>query len=155
LFFGELFERAGGDRAAAALRAAAIAGALTPSLGREVSAVAAPLLARERGIEVLEAREPRDRDFRHRVALELTAEAGRRLRVDGTCFGRQPRLVSFDGLPLDAGLEGDLIVTRHHDRPGMVGKVGTLLGDRGINLDSVEVGSLPHSGPQSVAVAIL
>ncbi len=160
LFFGERFERAGGDRAAAVLRASCLAGLLRPALGEDVTPVSAPVLARERGIEVLEAKEPRDRDFMHRIALEVTVEDGRSLRLDGTCFGRRPRLVAYQGVPLDAPLEGDLLVTRHHDRPGMVGRIGTLLGERGVNLDSVEVGTVPagtdgaSDGP-SLAVGIL
>ncbi|HKE02319.1 MAG TPA: phosphoglycerate dehydrogenase [Planctomycetota bacterium] len=140
LFHGELLTN---DRVCAALRSAALAGVLRPSLEGDVTPVNAPILARERGIEVLEAREPRDRDFVHRLVLEATVEGGATLRLDGTCLGRRSRLVALDGVSLDASLEGDLLVTRHLDRPGMVGRIGTLLGERGVNIDRVDLGSLP------------
>src|SRR6185295_18356906 len=77
------------------------------------------------------------------------------LRLEGTCFGRRPRLVGFDGVPVDADLQGDLILTRHHDKPGQIGRIGTLLGARGVNLAKVDVGSLPEGGAAPLAVAIL
>ena len=162
LFRGERFDKAG-ERATAPLRAALLAGILRPALGDDVSPVNAALFARERGIELLESREPRDRDYVHRVVVEATfagekGEAGgarRTLRLEGTCFGRHPRLVGFDGVPVDAELEGDLILTRHHDKPGQIGRIGTLLGARGVNLAKVDVGSLPERGPGEPSIAPL
>ncbi|HET6164049.1 MAG TPA: phosphoglycerate dehydrogenase [Planctomycetota bacterium] len=162
LFRGERFDKAG-ERATAPLRAALLAGILRPALGDDVSPVNAALFARERGIELLESREPRDRDYVHRVVVEATfagekGEAGgarRTLRLEGTCFGRRPRLVGFDGVPVDAELEGDLILTRHHDKPGQIGRIGTLLGARGVNLAKVDVGSLPERGPGVPSIAPL
>jgi len=154
VFRGERFDKSG-ERATAPLRAGLLAGVLRPALGDDVSPVNAALFARERQIEVLESREPRDRDYVHRIVVEATC-GGRKLELEGTCFGRRPRLVGFDGVPLDAPLEGDLIVTRHHDRPGQIGRIGTLLGARGVNLGKVDVGSLPQKGPDApLAVAIL
>ena len=106
----------------------------------------APVPARERGVEILESREPRDRDYVNRISVEITYSGGASLRMDGTCFGRRPRLVELDGVPLDAELDGDLLVTRHGDRPGMVGRIGTLLGERGVNIDRVDLGALPRNG---------
>ncbi|MBI3817671.1 MAG: phosphoglycerate dehydrogenase [Planctomycetes bacterium] len=144
LFHGERFERGGGDRVAAALRAEALAACLRPGLA-DVTPVSAPYLARERGIEILESREPRDRDYQNRIDLELAADSGATIRVAGTCFGRRPRMVEIDGVSIDANLEGDLLVTRHHDRPGMVGAIGSILGARGVNLDRVDLGSVPNA----------
>jgi D-3-phosphoglycerate dehydrogenase len=154
IFRGERFERSGGERPAAALRAAFLTGWLRPTLGEEANPVNAPLLARERGVEILESREPRDRDFVNRVSVEITYSSGPSLRLDGTCFGRRPRLVELDGVPLDAELAGDLLVTRHGDRPGMVGKIGTLLGSSGVNIDRVDLGALPRNGARENPLAI-
>jgi D-3-phosphoglycerate dehydrogenase / 2-oxoglutarate reductase len=141
-FHGEHFES---ERVTAPLRAALLAGCLRTSLD-EVTPVNAEILARERGLEVMESREPRDRDFIHRISIEAETDEARSLRVDGTCLGRRSRLVALDGVPLDASLEGDLLVTRHRDRPGMVGRIGTLLGERGVNIDRVDLGGLPAGG---------
>lgn len=144
LFRGERFEGLGGDRIAAALRVAALAGCLRPTLEEEVTAVSAPVIAREREIEILESRESRDRDYHNRIDLELITENGASIRLAGTCFGRRPRIVEIDGVPLDASLDGDLLVTRHDDRPGMVGSIGSFLGGSGVNLDRVDLGSIPN-----------
>ena len=162
LFRGERFDKAG-ERATAPLRAALLAGILRPALGDDVSPVNAALFARERAIELLESREPRDRDYVHRIVVEATfagekgepGDARRTLRLEGTCFGRRPRLVGFDGVPVDAELEGDLILTRHHDKPGQIGRIGTLFGARGVNLAKVDVGSLPERGPGAPSIAPL
>jgi D-3-phosphoglycerate dehydrogenase len=151
VFRGERFERSGGDRVAAALRSALLAGLLQPALDEPVSAVSAPVVARERGIEVLEAHQPRDRDYMNRVDVEVTNASGARLAVSGTCFGRRPILIQIDGVPIDAELAGDLLVTRHQDRPGIVGSIGTRLGARGVNLDRVDLGPVPG---QRLAVGI-
>jgi hypothetical protein len=58
-------------------------------------------------------------------------------------------------VPVDAELEGDWILTRHHDRPGQIGRIGTLLGARGVNLKKVDVGSLPARGPSAPSIAPL
>ena len=147
---------AAGERATAPLRAALLAGLLARTLGDDVSAVNAALFARERQIELFEAREERDRDFVARVVAEVEfADASgmdaedraprKSVRLEGTCFGRRPRLVGFDGIALDAPLEGQLLMTRHHDRPGQIGRIGTLLGRHRVNLKSVDVGSLTSS----------
>jgi D-3-phosphoglycerate dehydrogenase len=159
VFRGGRFDQAG-ERATAPLRAGLLAGLLQPALGDDVSPVNAALFARERSIEVLESREARDRDYVNRIVLDATfaGEAGgaaRTLRLEGTCFGRRPRLVGFDGVPVDAELEGDWILTRHHDRPGQIGRIGTLLGARGVNLKKVDVGSLPARGPSAPSIAPL
>jgi D-3-phosphoglycerate dehydrogenase len=157
VFRGGRFDQAG-ERATAPLRAGLLAGLLQPALGDDVSPVNAALFARERSIEVLESREARDRDYVNRIVLDATfageaVGAARTLRLEGTCFGRRPRLVGFDGVPVDAELEGDWILTRHHDRPGQIGRIGTLLGARGVNLKKVDVGSLPARGPSAPSIA--
>jgi len=144
---------AAGERATAPLRAALLAGLLAPTLGDDVSPVNAALFARERQIELLEAREERDRDFVARIVAEI-AGGERRLRLEGTCFGRRPRLIGLDGVALDAPLEGQLLVTRHHDRPGQVGRIGTLLGAHGVNLLSVDVGGGSSHAADGGALAV-
>jgi D-3-phosphoglycerate dehydrogenase len=149
IFRGERFERAGGERAAAPLRAAFLTGLLRPTLDEEVNPVNAPLLARERGMEILDSREPRDRDYMHRISAEVTTDATntnakQTLRLDGTCFGRRARLIELDGVPVDAPLEGEMLITRHADRPGMVGRIGTILGSREVNIDRVDLGTVPN-----------
>ncbi len=77
--------------------------------------------------------------------------------VAGTLFGRrEPRVVRIDGFPVDFAPAGDMLVSLHIDKPGMIGHVGMLLGKRKINIAGMSVGrSQPGPGGQSIMVLAL
>ena len=105
-----------------------------------MSAVNAPALARERGIEVVESRSSRMRHFASLLSLKLHTDAGERW-VEGTVF--EPgslRLVSLRGVAVEAPLEGTLLVIANEDQPGVIGTVGSVLGRRGINIANFALG---------------
>jgi uncharacterized protein with ACT and thioredoxin-like domain len=70
-----------------------------------------------------------------------------------TAHGR-PHLAGLDGFPIDSELAGIMLVTRHHDRPGIVGAVGTLLADAGINISSLELSRLSERGEAMMFVSV-
>ena len=70
--------------------------------------------------------------------------------VAGTVHGREPRIVQIDGTTLDLPPRGPLLITRHTDRPGVVGMIGTVLGDAAVNIRRVELGP-PHAGEPGTA----
>ncbi len=77
------------------------------------------------------------------------------LRVfDGTLINGQPRIVSINGLTVDVDPAGYLLVSRHNDRPGMIGRVGTALGNYGINIASMEVGRRKRGGEAVMILAV-
>jgi D-3-phosphoglycerate dehydrogenase len=119
---------------------AALTGILSPVLNEMVNYVNAPVIAEARGIRVTESRSPAMGDFTSLVAIEAVTDKGKR-EIGGTLFGRNElRIVSIDGYRIDVVPEGTMLMTSHTDRPGVVGKVGTTLGNRGINIGGMHVG---------------
>jgi D-3-phosphoglycerate dehydrogenase len=73
--------------------------------------------------------------------------------VSGTIFGRQnPRIVRIDDVSLEAIPEGHILVFTNRDTPGVIGRVGTILGNSGVNIAGIQLG---RTGPQEDAVAVL
>jgi D-3-phosphoglycerate dehydrogenase len=130
------------------LKLAFLVGCLRHSLDRSVNFVNAPALARERGILVLESREERC-DFRQgEITVRATEKTGGRVRsVTGAVFGREPRFVQVDGVRLDLMPRGLLLLTRHQDRPGVLGQIGSILGRYQINIQRLELAPGEGAGP--------
>jgi D-3-phosphoglycerate dehydrogenase len=125
---------------------AAVAGILRPILAESVTLVNARQLAEERGIEVLESTSSAAVAFANLMVLRLkTAEED--VSVAGTLFGpNHLRLVDVDGVEVDAIPQGSLLYVKNDDTPGVVGHIGTVLGESGINIARMTVGRKPGSG---------
>jgi D-3-phosphoglycerate dehydrogenase / 2-oxoglutarate reductase len=119
---------------------AAVTGVLRPVVPESVTVVNALSVARERGIEVMESRSSTGVAFANLMLLRLkTTEED--LSVAGTLFGRDHlRLVEVDGVEMDAIPQGNLLFVENDDTPGVVGHLGTLLGERSINIARMAVG---------------
>ena len=119
---------------------AAIAGVLRPILSTAVTVVNARAVAGQRGIEIIESRSSRPRDFANLLSLKLHTGEGERW-LEGTVFEPgSPRLTQIDGVEIEAGLEGTLLVINNDDQPGVIGEVGTILGRHGLNIASFALG---------------
>ena len=123
------------------LASAAIAGTLRPILGPQgVTAVNARAVAEQRGIEIVESRSSRPRDFSNLLSVKLHTTEGEHW-IEGTVFEPgTPRLESIDGVDVEAPLEGTLLVINNEDQPGVIGEVGTILGRHRINIASFSLG---------------
>lgn len=131
------------------IRAAALAGFLEGASEQRVNAVNAELVARDRGLSV---RETTTGDSDPWASL-VTFEAGKVSLAGTTAHGR-PRLALLNGFALDADLSGTILVTRHHDRPGVVGAIGTLLAENAINISSLELSRLSAQGEAMMLVSV-
>jgi D-3-phosphoglycerate dehydrogenase len=132
---GEVAEREIRSLAAAVLR-----GLLGYLLESGVNYVNAPAIARERGIRVIEARAPQTGDYLNSISVQLKT-ATRTVTVEGAVFGADTvRVVKIDGFRMEAVPEGHIVLLHNRDVPGVVGRVGTLLGERGINIAGLELG---------------
>jgi D-3-phosphoglycerate dehydrogenase len=125
--------------------AAAVRGVLKPVVPA-VTLVNARAVAAERGIEVLESTSSARVAFSNLMVLRLkTSDCD--VSVAGTLFGRSHlRLVDVDGVEVDAIPQGHLLLIKNDDTPGVVGHLGTLLGERAINIARMTVGRKPGSG---------
>jgi D-3-phosphoglycerate dehydrogenase len=123
----------------AALTQAALAGLLKCTLSG-VNVVNAPLRARERGIVIEETRRDRHGAYEGYIKLAITTE-GLSRDVAGTVFldGR-PRLIQIKGIDLEAGFAAHMLYVTNEDKPGFIGRLGTLLGNAGINIASFALG---------------
>lgn len=117
-----------------------IKGILTYHLGEHVNQVNAPFLAKERGITINEQKTSHSRGFTNLLTVELITTQETRT-VWGTLLnGYGARIVKVDDYSVDVLPEGHLIYIRHHDRPGAIGRVGTRLGAKDVNIATMQVG---------------
>jgi D-3-phosphoglycerate dehydrogenase / 2-oxoglutarate reductase len=137
------------------LTAAALNGAFQGRFEEHVNYVNAPLLAEERGIEVVEQRRRSSRDFTNLVRVAVAAD-GEELRVAGTTIGRENRiwLVSALGFELEMELAPLLVFFRYDDVPGVIGRVGTLFGEAGVNIANMAVSRTRRGGKALMALSI-
>lgn len=139
----------------APIRTAALAGILEAVTDQRVNAVNADLVARERGLTVSETRTPSSEPWASLVEVAIgMAEGAPLLRLAGSTAHGRPHLAGLDGFAIDAELVGLMLVTRHHDRPGIVGAVGTMLADSGINISSLELSRLSERGEAMMFVSV-
>jgi D-3-phosphoglycerate dehydrogenase / 2-oxoglutarate reductase len=136
------------------LRLAALKGLFDGVVARQVSYINAPVLAAERGISTRLLTDPDSPHYRHVVTLRGTLADGDRLAVSGTLTGPKQveKLVGIDGYDLEVPLAEHLLVLRYTDRPGVIGAIGRLLGDAGVNIASMQVG---RAGAGGAAVSVL
>jgi D-3-phosphoglycerate dehydrogenase len=146
------------EGAAAELNMKPITGAVLAGLmgtySQSVNMVNAPVLAKERGLDLREIRHDREGDYHTLVAVSAGTAAGKR-RVEGTLFGnRAPRLVKIFDIPVEAELTGQMIYIVNTDEPGFIGALGTNLGENGINIATFNLGRREGAGEAVALVAV-
>ncbi len=137
------------------LTVAALNGAFQGRVERSVNYVNAPLVAAERGIAVRETRQPSSRDFTNLMRVTTSAE-GEEVRVAGTTIGREDRhwLVHALGFDLEIELAPLMAFFRYDDVPGVIGRVGSLFGDAGVNIANMAVSRSRRGGKALMALSI-
>jgi D-3-phosphoglycerate dehydrogenase len=137
------------------LTVAALNGAFQGRSDQPVNYVNAPVIAAERGVEVREERRRSSRDFTNLVRVEA-ASGGEALRVAGTTIGNDNRLwlVSALGFELDMELSPLVVFFRYDDVPGVIGRVGTLFGEAGVNIANMTVSRTRRGGQALMALSI-
>ncbi|HKU57929.1 MAG TPA: phosphoglycerate dehydrogenase [Gaiellaceae bacterium] len=143
------------DYDARLLTVAALNGAFQGRADRPVNYVNAPLIAAERGVEVREERSSSARDYTNLVRIELRSE-GASVRVAGTTIGNdhRPWLVNVLGFEIELELAPLFVLCRYDDVPGVIGRVGTLFGEAGINIAGMTVSRSRQSGKALMALTI-
>ena len=134
-----------------ALSAAMIAGLLRPILS-EVNMVNAPVVARERGIAVDEVRQSQRGAYETYVRLTVKTEKQER-SVAGTVFSDgKPRIIQIKGIDLEAGFAPRMLYITNKDRPGFIGRLGTLLGAEKLNIATFNLG---RAAPGDDAISLI
>jgi D-3-phosphoglycerate dehydrogenase len=120
---------------------AVLRGILAPWVGDEVNFVNAPLVAQKHGVRVIETKSAAPEDYVSLLTVKIRSRSGESHLVAGTIFGRtQPRIVRVDDFRFEAIPEGPTFLIRNQDRPGVVGRLGTLLGAAGVNIKRMQLG---------------
>jgi D-3-phosphoglycerate dehydrogenase len=132
------------EGAAAQLNIKPITAAVLAGLMRRysdtVNMVNAPFMAKERGMDVSEVRHDREGIYHTLVRVTVSTSKGER-SVAGTLFGNTaPRLVEIFGIGIEADLDGHMLYIVNEDAPGFIGRIGTLLGENGINIGTFHLG---------------
>ena len=146
------------EGAAAALNQKPITGAVLAGLMRvhsdTVNMVNAPFLAKERGLDVREVRREREGDYHTLVRVTVKTDAGDR-SVAGTLFGDQaPRLVELFGIKVEADLAGPMLYVVNVDAPGFIGRLGTTLGEAGVNIGTFHLGRRSAGGEAILLLSV-
>ena len=134
-----------------AITRAVLKGFLQAAGGTEVNEVNAPAFAESLGLKITETRLSAPGDYSDMLEISATAE-GTSVSVGGAFFGATPRIVSVNSRPVEARPSGVVLVLENTDRPGMVGRIGTLLGNRGVNIATM---SLSRNQAGGTALTVL
>jgi D-3-phosphoglycerate dehydrogenase len=135
------------------VRNAAIAGLLAGS--ENVNRINAASVAGERGIRIHEIKEESERGGAATVlTIKLHTAKGESSASATVIRDEQPRLLAFDGIDIETPLEGNLLVCRNLDVPGVIGKIGSILGEHGVNIANFALGR-ERSGPKPVKALAL
>ena len=114
--------------------------------------VSAPVIAHQRGIDISDVRHDRQGDYHTLIRLTITTENQTRT-VAGTLFGDdKPRLVNVKGVPMEAELGAHMLYVNNNDRPGLIGGLGTVLGEAGVNIGTFHLG---RTAPGGDAIALV
>ena len=146
------------EGAAAQLNPKPITGAVLAGLmgtySQTVNMVNAPGLAKERGLDVTEIRHEREGDYHTLLRVTVGTPTGERC-VAGTLFGNKaPRLVDIFGVEVEAELDGSMLYLVNTDAPGFIGKLGTTLGEAGINIATFNLGRRAAGGEAVALVSV-
>lgn len=130
-------------------------GLLAPMVNEPLNFVNTPALARERGFRVETSRYPESADYTNLVVLRLESAEGESM-VSGTLVGprMKPRLVGAMGFDMDIEPEKHMVFIRNEDVPGMIGRLGTALGEHGINIGNMAVGRGEPGSRAAMAVTV-
>jgi D-3-phosphoglycerate dehydrogenase len=129
------------------LTAAAVKGLLQTYTEDRINPVNARLIAGARGLRLVERRSPRSGSYANLVRLQVAG-----FKAAGTVLMGEPRVLQLGAFRIDFVPEGRFLVSRHEDRPGVVGRIGTILGESDINIASMQVG---RDAPRGQAMMVL
>jgi D-3-phosphoglycerate dehydrogenase len=132
----------------------ALKGLLEPILQCQVNHVNAPILARERGILVRDSKSEEAEDYLNLITIRVKSTAEETMAA-GTLFGKkEPRLVRFNSIRLEADIRGNLVLIFNQDVPGTFGSIGTCFGRHNINISMWKAGQVVESGENILLIRV-
>ena len=147
------YEGAVGNLNVRPITAAAITGVLRPFLP-EINMVNAPMTAKEKGIQVDEVKRSAEGDHESRIYIEVIAEDMPRNAAGTVYQDGKPRIVEIRGIQMDAEFAPHMLYIRNDDKPGFIGRFGSLLGEAGVNIATFNLGREKAGGDAICFVAV-
>lgn len=133
---------------------AALKGLLTPILIETVNFVNAPVIAKERGIELKETKSSDAGDYHNMLVMKVKSKE-RELSISGTLYGKKdPRIIRVDDFNVEIVPRGTMFFIQNHDRPGVIGSIGALLGRNNINIARMHFGRESAGGMAISVVSV-
>ncbi|MFD1029977.1 phosphoglycerate dehydrogenase [Metaplanococcus flavidus] len=129
-------------------------GILKRHLGTRINDVNAMFIAHQKGITVNERKSAAAGGFTSLISVEILTQAGKWKTAGTLLNGQGARIVRVDDYIVDVIPTGHLLFIRHHDRPGVIGRVGTLLGQEGVNIATMQVGRTAEGGDAIMMLTI-
>jgi len=121
-------------------------------LGDNVNFVNAQYIARDRGIKLHESKSESEKNYSSSIVVS-TISNGNKIVVEGTVFGKEElRIVRINNFRVEAEPKGHLILIYNYDKPGVIGNIGTLLGNKNINIGNMQFG---REKPGGMAISLL
>ncbi|MBZ0276369.1 MAG: phosphoglycerate dehydrogenase [Anaerolineae bacterium] len=129
------------------LTVALLKGLLQPALGDKVNYINAPVLAAERGIQVTQTKGLKTVDYTNLVSCQVTLADGEKIIMAGTLLDHQvPYIVQINQYRMNFVPEGNMLIMGSYDRPGVIGRVGTLMAENSVNIASWHTGRAEPGG---------
>ena len=135
------------------LTTAILKGMLNPILESEINYVNAPGVAKSRGIKVTEVKEKETSHFSTLITVRVTA-GSRTSEVQGTLFGTEGRIVRINRFRVDVDPHARILICPHINRPGVIGTIGSIMGEAGINISGMQVGKSDREGTNIMVLTI-
>ena len=136
------------------LTVSALMGVLSNLSGEQPNIINTEMIAKEKGIQVVESKIEESKRYVNMISISLQSDGVKR-EVRGTAFpATEPRLLGIDDYDLDMPLEGDFLMSVHADVPGIIGRIGTLLGSRNINIARMGLGRDQKGGRALMLVSV-
>ncbi|MCR5447402.1 MAG: phosphoglycerate dehydrogenase [Schwartzia sp.] len=135
------------------LTTAVLKGMLNPILETAVNYVNAPSLAKERGITVREVKNKETANFSNLLTVRVSTEK-KTVTLQGALFGTEGRIVTIDGYRVDVDPHKRILVCPHTNCPGIIGKVGSIMGDAGINISGMQVSKTEQEGTNIMVLIV-
>jgi len=128
-------------------------GLLTPVMKDDVNYINARMVASDRGIKVLESTSQKSEDFGSLIMVRVKSVDGEMV-VSGTIFGKTlPRILRINDFYLEAVPEGHMLLIHNEDKPGVIGRICSVLGGQGINISRMHVGQDPHKSRNIIVLS--
>ncbi len=135
------------------LTSAALKGLLTPILTEGVNLLNAPVVARNRDIRITQARREDSEKYESLIILRVKSDEGE-TTVMGTTIGGEVRITGIEGYAIELTPGGRMLIVKHEDKPGMIGRVATVLGERQINIGAMQVGRRERGETQLMVLSV-